>query len=117
MSDVTFELPADDMDRAMKFYREAFGWNSEKLPFDSALIDVDGNPPDPARSSGVFTKRNPVVTQPVLIIPVSSLDDAADKVKAAGGEMITPKERVGDFGFSAYGKDTEGTTFCLWEAL
>lgn len=117
MSKITFELPADDMGRAMEFYKNAFGWSSLQLPFDSAVIDTDGKPVDPARSAGVFTKRNDLVTQPVLIIPVSSVDEAAEKIKAAGGEMITEKERVGDFGYSAYCKDTEGTIFCVWESL
>ena len=29
---VHFEIPADDVDRAKKFYSELFGWKMEKWP-------------------------------------------------------------------------------------
>ncbi len=29
---VHFEIPADDLDRATKFYREVFGWEISKMP-------------------------------------------------------------------------------------
>ena len=34
MSDpiVHFELPADDLDRAQRFYREGFGWTLNAMP-------------------------------------------------------------------------------------
>ena len=41
----------------------------------------------------------------------------ARKVAQAGGTLLNAKERVGDFGFSQYVKDSEGSVLCLWESL
>jgi predicted enzyme related to lactoylglutathione lyase len=117
MGKVAFELPADDLQRVAAFYKEVFGWSVEQLPFDSAVIDTDGKPVDPDNSAGVFSKRNDFVKAPVLIISVDDIDAAIKKVAPAGGEMLTEKEQVGDFGYSAYAKDTEGTVFCLWQQI
>jgi predicted enzyme related to lactoylglutathione lyase len=118
MGKVSFELPADDLQRVAVFYKEVFGWSSDQLPFDSAVIDTEGKTPvDPDNSAGVFSKRNEFVKAPVLIITIPDIDATIEKVEGAGGEMLTEKEKVGEFAYSAYGKDTEGTVFCLWEPL
>lgn len=117
MSDVTFELPADDLGRAAEFYTKVFGWSTMKLPFDSIVIDTSGKQVDPGNSSGVFSKRNEFVKAPVLIINVDDIDAAIKKVGEAGGEVLTEKENVGGFGLSVYAKDTEGTVFCIWQQL
>ena len=74
-------------------------------------------PVDPNDADGVFTPRNEFVKAPVLLIPTNDIDETIEKEKAAGGEILNEKEKVGEFGYSAYGKDTEGTVFCLWQAL
>lgn len=35
---VHFEIPADDIDRAKKFYIDLFGWNIEKWPGSENLL-------------------------------------------------------------------------------
>jgi predicted enzyme related to lactoylglutathione lyase len=53
---VHFEIPADDLDRAKKFYGDIFGWKLDKLgPAHES--------PKPAASSSVrfSTSRTPVV--------------------------------------------------------
>ena len=115
MSRVKFEIPADDLKRASVFYKEAFGWSTMDLPFNYVILDTDGKPVDPMASSGGISIRNDFVKAPVLIIPVDSIDEAAVKIKAAGGETLNEKQQVGDFGFSMYIKDTEGSVMCLWE--
>ena len=58
MSRVKFELPADDLERATAFYRDVFGWSSQKLPFEYALVDTGGEPVDPADADGA-SRRAP----------------------------------------------------------
>ena len=53
----------------------------------------------------------------MLIIDVPDVDEVARKVEEAGGVLLNAKERVGDFGFSQYVKDSEGTVLCLWESI
>lgn len=117
MTRVKFELPADDLARATAFYRDVFGWSALRLPFEYVLVGTGGEPVDPQDSDGGISPRTEFVQGPVLIIEVSGVDDVARKVVAAGGELLNAKERVGDYGFSQYVKDSEGTVLCLWESL
>lgn len=117
MTRVKFELPADDLERATAFYRDVFGWSSQKLPFEYALVDTSGEPVDPADADGGISPRTEFVRGPVLIIEVPSIDEVARKVAEAGGLLLNAKERVGDHGFSQYVKDSEGSVLCLWESI
>lgn len=117
MSRVKFELPADDLARATRFYRDVFGWSAQQLPFDYVLVDTDGEPVDVSDADGGISPRTEFVQGPVLIIEVPSIDDVAPKVGQQGGALLNAKERVGDFGFSQYVKDSEGTVLCLWESI
>ncbi|MFS8102270.1 VOC family protein [Lentzea alba] len=117
MTRVKFELPADDLERATTFYRSVFGWSAQQLPFEYVLVDTDGEPVDPADSDGGISPRTEFVQGPVLIIEVPDVDDTARKVAEAGGEVLNAKERVGDFGFSQYVKDSEGSVLCLWQSI
>ncbi|SFR22377.1 hypothetical protein SAMN04488564_106153 [Lentzea waywayandensis] len=116
MTRVKFELPADDLGRATAFYRDVFGWSARQLPFDYVLVDTAGEPVDVSDADGGISPRNEFVRGPVLIIDVPSVDDVARKVEEAGGVLLNAKERVGDFGFSQYVKDSEGSVLCLWES-
>jgi predicted enzyme related to lactoylglutathione lyase len=116
MTRVKFELPADDLERATAFYRDVFGWSALRLPFEYVLVDTAGEPVDPQDSDGGISPRTEFVRGPVLIIEVPGIDDVARKVVEAGGELLNAKERVGDYGFSQYVKDSEGTVLCLWES-
>lgn len=42
-------------------------------------------------------------------------DKALEKIKAEGGSVATEKMPVGEMGFVAYFKDTEGNLLSLWE--
>ena len=117
MTHVKFELPADDLKRASAFYKDVFGWSMMDLPFNYVVLDTDGKPVNPMASSGGISPRTDFVKAPVLIITVSSIDETAQKIKDAGGETLNDKQQVGDFGFSMYIKDTEGSVMCLWEEI
>src|SRR5687768_5473646 len=112
MFHVKFEIPADNLQRARAFYKEVFGWSAMDLPFNYVILDTDGKPVNPMASSGGISPRNDFVKAPVLIIPVDSIDETAVKIKEAGGETLNDKQQVGDFGYSMYIKDTEGSIIC-----
>ncbi|WP_434449831.1 VOC family protein [Lentzea sp. E54] len=117
MTRVKFELPADDLARATAFYRDVFGWSAQRLPFDYVLVDTGGDPVDVQDADGGISPRTEFVQGPVLIVDVVSIDDVARKVLEAGGEVLNAKERVGDYGYSQYVKDSEGSVLCLWEPV
>jgi uncharacterized protein len=119
---VHFEIPFDDVDRAKGFYQDAFGWNIMSLPelqynmVSSGPTDQATGPTEPGFINGGMFERgiNPV-TSPVLVIDVPDVDEALRTIEKLGGQTVTPKVAVGDMGFSAYFKDTEGNLLGLWQ--
>jgi len=37
---VHFEIPADDVERSKKFYRDLFGWKIEKFPDKQGVVKI-----------------------------------------------------------------------------
>ncbi|WP_077490570.1 VOC family protein [Sinomonas mesophila] len=119
---VHFEIPADDKERARTFYTEAFGWNLIPVPeMDYTMVgttpsDETGAPTEPgAINGGMFTRGADFPTTPVITVDVADIDAALARVEQLGGSTVTPKIPVGDMGFAAYFKDTEGNVMGLWQ--
>lgn len=112
---VWFEVPADDLDRAQKFYKSMFGWKFAKLPaasHDYWHIDTGG--PDASPDGGMMQRMHP--QQPITnYVSVPSVTKAAAKVEKLGGTVCKPKTPVPGMGYFAICLDTEGNTFALWE--
>jgi len=47
---------------------------------------------------------------------VPSIDAALAAIQSLGGETVGAKMPVGEMGFAAYFKDTEGNVMGLWES-
>ena len=118
---VHFEIPADDVARAKKFYGETFGWGLTDMPEMNYVIAQTGEldekrmPKTPGVIGGGMAKRNETLAAPSFAINVKDIDAAMAKVKAAGGTIIKDKMPVGDMGFMVYFKDTEGNVMSLWQ--
>jgi predicted enzyme related to lactoylglutathione lyase len=118
---VHFEIPADDLARAKKFYSTVFGWKMNEMPeMEYVLVgtvesDQNGMPKEPGAINGGMMERQEPVKAPVITISVKSIDEAAKTIEKHGGKMIRPKMPVGDMGFAAYFKDTEGNVIGLWQ--
>lgn len=112
---VWFEVPADDLDRAQKFYKSMFGWKFAKLPaaiHDYWHIDTEG--PDASPDGGMMPRMHP--QQPITnYVSVPSVNKASVKVEKLGGTVCKPKTAVPGMGYFAICLDTEGNTFALWE--
>ena len=113
---VHFELPADDPDRAVKFYSSVFGWKIEKWagPMDYWLI-ATGGAEEPGIDGAIMRRQDPLSALNVTV-GVPSVDDFVGKVVANGGKIIAPKTSVPGVGFLAYCQDTEGTIFGIMES-
>ena len=122
---VHFELPVGDMNRAKSFYSSIFGWKLQDWPMPDGstyvgihTVEVDDTtrvPKEPGAINGGMVLRSAEVTMPVFAIHVQSIDEAVQKVEAAGGKVIRPKVDMMGAGFYAYVQDTEGNTLGLWE--
>ena len=118
---VHFEIPADDLDRAHSFYREAFDWDIQHMPELSYSMvrtgpsDDNGMPSQPGAINGGMLARSSPVDSPVITIAVDDIDAALEKVSSLGGSTIAEKLPVADMGFAAYFRDSEGNTVGLWQ--
>ncbi len=102
------EIPATDMNRAVKFYGkvlnlklEAMDWGSEKMAFfpgdGGAISEAPGFKP---AENGVL----------VHIHAGNELDAMLDRIREAGGQIIRPKTKIEaeGRGYFALFKDSEG---------
>ncbi|MBC9795150.1 VOC family protein [Sinomicrobium weinanense] len=123
---VHFEIPADDLERAKKFY-SIFDWQMQDWPMPDGsvyvgarTVDTDETtyqPKEPGAINGGIFLREAQVTTPSITINVPSVDEYLEKVKNAGGTIVKPKEAIENMGFFAYVKDTEGNILGLWEDI
>jgi uncharacterized protein len=60
-------------------------------------------------------KRSALIKNPVITISVKNIDKSLKDVQKLGGKILKGKEIVGDMGYSAYIKDTEGNIIGLWQ--
>lgn len=125
-----FEIPARDLERAARFYREVFGWTVEPVPWQggpyykvrgSAALP-SGSAPGKTGIDGGLMPREEGVDQPLLVIHVppeatETLEAWLARILDAGGEVDQPPSRIGEMGFFARFRDPEGNRFGLWQAL
>jgi uncharacterized protein len=101
MNPVTwFSIPAEDTERANEFYHKAFGWKVLPLTqeqnhlydFNVALTsdsDKEFNPKQSGRVNGCIVKKAIGIDTPVVLIEVDDLEEAAQRVEAAGGTVVS----------------------------
>ena len=117
---VHFEIPFEDRERASAFYEGAFGWQLMSLPeMDYVLATTgpsdQGPPSEPGFINGGLLERGLPVGGPVIVIDVEDIDAALESIEKLAGTTVEAKQPVGDMGFSAYFKDSEGNLMGLWQ--
>jgi predicted enzyme related to lactoylglutathione lyase len=60
-------------------------------------------------------KRGGPLKSTVVTIMVSDIDKSLAKVEKLGGKTVQKKQPVGDMGFTAYFKDSEGNVVGLFQ--
>ena len=118
---VHFEIPFDDGDRARAFYRDAFGWQLQEWDEGAYTLVTTGPTGETGQeeagfiNGGMLAREESAAPGPVVVMDVPSIDDALATVERLGGSTVVPKQAVGEMGFTAYVKDTEGNIVGLWE--
>jgi uncharacterized protein len=114
-----FEIPADDVERAQKFYGELFGWKIEKFsgptPMEYWSITTSAEPGGMGALGGGMMQRLAPQQQITMYIEVPSVDEYVDRVKKLGGRVCFPKTAVPGMGYFAVCLDLENNGFGLWE--
>jgi len=113
---VHFEIPADDIARARKFYQKLFGWKiSDPWKMNYFMVETKTKGEE-GINGGLMARQNP--GQPFMnYVKVDSIDAYSKKVVKAGGVMALPKMEIGaGMGWIAAFKDTEGNMMGLHQA-
>jgi predicted enzyme related to lactoylglutathione lyase len=118
---VHFEIPFEDQERAQAFYTGAFDWQLQSLPEMQYVMATtgpseQGPPSEPGFINGGLLERGLPVGSPVVVIDVDDIEATLAEVERLGGTTVTAKQAVGDMGFAAYFKDTEGNLLGLWQS-
>lgn len=114
-----FEIYVDDMPRAKKFYESVLDITLEKLDSPTEMkIEMWCFPSDMEQygASGALAHMENVKAGGNSTLVYFSCEDCsveASRVSASGGELEVPKMPIGDYGFIAIIKDTEGNTIGL----
>lgn len=124
---VHFEIPADDPERAAKFYRELFGWEINRLEgsdderpgFEYWMVrtvatDAEGRPTRPGVNGGLMRRMAPGQT-PVNYIGVENIDEFVRKAERLGAKVLMPKHPVPGMGWFSQLTDTERNVFAIWQ--
>jgi uncharacterized protein len=129
---VHFEIPANDIGRAKKFYNDLFGWKIEKWPgtednssqltspvtgqsIEYWMVITTDDKGNKALGGGMMKRQMPE-HQVTNYIGVESIDEYSSKVKELGGKVVAPKHAVPGMGYFALCIDTENNSFAVWES-
>jgi uncharacterized protein len=110
------EIPADDPDRARRFYAELLGWT-----FAPPVPGFEGyhmftTPAGEAGAGGAIGKRGESAPERLrTYVHVDSIEESLARAEALGGAVVEGKSEVPGIGWYAVLKDTEGNEMALWE--
>jgi uncharacterized protein len=129
---VHFEIPADQPERAARFYRELFGWDISRFTaptegmeyrdegFEYWMVrtvptDAQGQPTRPGVNGGLMKRMFPGQA-PVNYIAVPNVDEFIRKAERLGAKVLMGKSPVPGMGWFAQLNDTEGNVFAIWQS-
>jgi len=109
-----FEIPADNPERAKKFYEELFDWKFEHFE-QWDYYGVTTGEKGKSVPGGMMKRQAPEQTV-VNYIDVDCVQTYGAKVKESGGKIVMEKTPVQGMGWFCICLDTENNPFGLWEA-
>jgi len=100
-----FNIPTDNLDRATKFYAQAFGWKIQPLAKEKEAVlnyhtvftsnsDEKFNPLEKGVINGCIVQRDMGIPHATILVQVEDLDAAIKDVIAAGGSVVMGKTEI-----------------------
>jgi|tagenome__1003787_1003787.scaffolds.fasta_scaffold20586722_1 predicted enzyme related to lactoylglutathione lyase len=108
---VHVEFPADDLDRAQRFWEGVGGWSIR----DSGMPGIDYRMYQEDDQGGALTGRGDMTQQVNIYFGSDDIDADLAKVGELGGEA-GQKQPIPSIGWFAACKDTEGNAFSLFQS-
>lgn len=122
---IHFEIHAENVERAIRFYTDTFGWKIEKWEGPAEAPDyylITTKAEGEAGINGGLLERegpSPKGDEPVrafvCTIDVDSVDEYMKKIESNGGKVTTDKMAVTGMGWMCYANDPEGNLFGIME--
>ena len=91
---VHFDVPADNVERAKKFYSTLLGWKFESFPEMQYNLITTTNLEGNFGVGGGMGKRMDPSQRIVNYFGVKSIDTAIKQVKSLGGTLLTCRRQV-----------------------
>jgi predicted enzyme related to lactoylglutathione lyase len=111
-----FEIPTTDLDRASRFYTEVLGVSLKRehfAPTETDLAVFQGEEESVKGALIADARRKPAADGALVYLHAKNLDACVARVEKAGGSVLMPKTDIGDPGFIALVRDTEGNVVGL----
>ena len=119
---VHFEIQAENIDRAIKFYTDLFGWKFSQWGQEKYWLITTGEKGTPGIDGGLMPRPVPGVPGPmdavnafVCTVDVADLDATTARLFDLGGRVVVPRMPIPTVGYLAYAKDTEGNVFGMMQ--
>ena len=105
-----FDIPAEDINRAVNFYNNVFGTSLQVMDFNGINMAMFSDNQNITGGAIVQTDFNsPSETGTTVYFFVDDLDGTLSKVDGAGGIILQPKTMISEeHGFYGLIKDSEG---------
>ncbi|MDB4976110.1 MAG: Glyoxalase family protein [Myxococcaceae bacterium] len=106
-----FEIPVQDMDRAVRFYEALIGRALKREVFMDVPHAIFQSSKDKDGVGGALIhdkNRKPAGSATCVYLDSSDIDASIKRATAIGGEVVQPKTSIGPMGSIALLKDTEG---------
>jgi predicted enzyme related to lactoylglutathione lyase len=101
-----FDLSVRDLGAARRFFETVLGWRFERFAMPYEYYRIQAGPPDePGIDGGIGAIADAPLAcgRPLaqLTVPVPALDDAVQRVLAAGGRVVEPRVPIPGIGWYA----------------
>ena len=123
---VHFEMPFEDRERMAKFYRSAFGWQTEMLGEEmgsyvlaTTVETGEKGPKRPGAINGGFYPKRPdwPAQYPSVVIAVDDIQKAIAKVAEAGGSVLGEPMEIPGVGSYVSFMDPEGNRVSMLQPI
>lgn len=121
---IFFELPANDMNRAKRFYEEVFGWEIDSSyaryfwAHTAHARTASHRSQVPGQINGALQQKDDAIRMTRIVVEVASIDVVTEKIAASGGSIMLPKRSIPGTAMAyAIVRDTEGNEINIIENL
>jgi len=111
-----FEIPTTDLERASRFYQDVLGASFKHEHFaatDMHMAVFQGEMKSVRGALIADKRRKPAADGALVYLNARDLDASLARIEPAGGSVVLPKTDIGEPGFIALVRDTEGNVIGL----